>query len=50
MQIRPDSGSEISSRLTPPIRSSPVEEWFDTEAYGLESRHQPELNLSKPLS
>jgi hypothetical protein len=43
IQISPDTSSEISLRITLPIRSSPVEEWFDIEAYRLESQHQHQI-------
>ena len=33
MRISPDSSSEINLRITPPIRSSPIDEWFDIDAY-----------------
>jgi hypothetical protein len=35
MCISPEAGSEISLRITPPIQSSPIDEWFDIDAYGI---------------
>jgi hypothetical protein len=37
MRISPETGPEINLRITPPIRSSPIDEWFDIDAY------QPEV-------
>ena len=33
MRISPEAGSEINLRITPPSRSSPIDEWFDIDAY-----------------
>jgi hypothetical protein len=46
MRIHPTGDSEISLRITPPAISSPVEEWFDIEAYELESEHQYQIENS----
>lgn len=45
MRISPDAGSEINLRITPPIRSSPIDEWFDIDAY--EPQREPQ---SEPQS
>jgi hypothetical protein len=37
MCISPEAGSEINIRITPPILSSPIDTWFDIDAY------QPEV-------
>ena len=37
MCISLEAGSEINLRITPPIRSSPIDKWFDINAY------QPEV-------
>jgi hypothetical protein len=41
MRISPETGSEINLRSTPPIRSSPIDEWFDIDAY--EAEVEPEV-------
>jgi len=50
MRISPEAGSEIRLQITPPIRSSPVEEWFDADAYEHETmliiQPEPELELN----
>ena len=34
MRINPEAGgSEIRLRITPPVQSSPIDEWFDIDAY-----------------
>ena len=33
MRISPETSSEINLQITPPIRSSPVDEWFDIDAF-----------------
>jgi hypothetical protein len=43
MRISPDAGSEINLRITPPIRSSPIDEWFDIDAYEPEPEPRPKL-------
>jgi hypothetical protein len=48
MCISPEAGSEINLQITLPIRSSPVEEWFDINVYksgveqGIELESEPE--------
>jgi hypothetical protein len=43
MRISPETGPEISLQITPPARSSPIEEWFDIESYSHESGHERRL-------
>jgi hypothetical protein len=38
MQISLDAGSEINLRITPPIQSSLINEWFDIDAYEPQSK------------
>jgi hypothetical protein len=33
MRVSPQASSEINLQITPPIRSSPIDEWFDINAY-----------------
>ena len=37
-----EAGLEINLQITPPVRSSPVEDWFDLEAY----EHEKEPSCS----
>jgi hypothetical protein len=45
MRISLDASSEINLRITPLIRSSLIDEWFDIDAYEPQSEPQ-----SKPQS
>jgi hypothetical protein len=42
MRISPDAGLEINLRITPPIQSSPIDEWFDIDAYEPKPEPKPE--------
>ena len=44
-RISPDASSEINLRTTPPIRSSPIDEWFDIDAF--EPEPEPESELER---
>ncbi|OAF55044.1 hypothetical protein VC83_08790 [Pseudogymnoascus destructans] len=33
MRISPEAGAAINLRIAPPAQSSPIDEWFDIDAY-----------------
>jgi hypothetical protein len=43
MRIVLEADAEISPRITPPIQSSLIEEWFDMDAYELGVEPESEL-------